>query len=47
MHAMSITEKDPRNIGYIALFIAITWYREIHPETAIRIAAVHNPPASR
>ena len=35
---MGFHEKDPRQIAYIALFVAITWYKSIDPEQALRIA---------
>lgn len=35
---MGFYEKDPRNIGYIALFVAITWYKAIPSDAALRIA---------
>lgn len=35
---MSCTEKDPRDTGYIALLIAIAWYKLIPSEAALRIA---------
>lgn len=31
-------EKDPRDIGYVALYIAIVWYTQITPEQAFRLA---------
>ena len=30
--------RDDRELGYIALIICIVWYREISPESALRIA---------
>ena len=35
---MGMTEKDPRKIAYIALLVAITWYKLIDSEQALRIA---------
>lgn len=35
---MSYIEKDPRDTGYAALYLAIKWYRLIEPEAALRIA---------
>jgi hypothetical protein len=35
---MSLVEKDPRDIGYLALYCAIKWYKYIDPEAALRIA---------
>jgi len=35
---MGMTEKDPRQIAYIALLVAITWYKLIDSEQALRIA---------
>jgi hypothetical protein len=35
---MGMYERDPRNIGYIALFVALTWYKQIPSEAAWRIA---------
>jgi predicted DNA binding CopG/RHH family protein len=35
---MSIHENDPRNIAYAALCIAITWYKFIPSDAALRIA---------
>lgn len=35
---MGLLENDPRDTGYIALFTAITFYTEITPEQARRIA---------
>lgn len=35
---MSITEKDPRDIAYVALYIAQQWYKQLEPEAAIRLA---------
>lgn len=35
---MSYIEDDPRDMGYVALYIAVKWYQDITPETAIRIA---------
>ena len=31
-------EKDPRDIGYVALYIAIAWYTQITPEQSISLA---------
>jgi hypothetical protein len=36
---MGVNERDPRDIGFIALFRAITWYCDITPEAALRIVA--------
>jgi hypothetical protein len=35
---MGLIEKDPRDIAFIALHIAIKWYQEISADTALRIA---------
>lgn len=35
---MALHEKDPRDTAYIALLIAIKWYKKIDPEAAWRIA---------
>ena len=35
---MGFIENDPRDTGYIALFTAITFYKELSPEQAFRIA---------
>jgi hypothetical protein len=35
---MGLIENDPRNTAYIALLIAIKWYKYIEPEAAWRIA---------
>lgn len=35
---MGLMEKDPRDMGYVALYIAIKWYTEITSDSAIRIA---------
>jgi len=35
---MHTYERDPRDIGYIALYIAATWYEELNPDKARRIA---------
>lgn len=35
---MGMIESDPRDTGYIALYIAIKWYCEISSETALLIA---------
>ena len=35
---MGMVERDPRDMRYVALYIAIKWYQEITPEAAIRIA---------
>lgn len=35
---MGVTEKDPRDTSYIALYIAIKWYCDISSECALRIA---------
>ena len=35
---MGLIENDPRDTGYIALYIAIKWYQDISSEAAIRIA---------
>jgi len=35
---MGIIERDPRDVNYIALLVAIKWYEEISSEIAIRIA---------
>ena len=32
-----ILEKDPRDINYAALYLAIVWYKQITPEEAFRI----------
>jgi hypothetical protein len=35
---MGMHERDPRQIAYVALFIAIRWHRQLEPEQAWRIA---------
>lgn len=35
---MGLTEKDPRDISYIALYVAINWYCYIPSDVALRIA---------
>ncbi len=40
---MGLIENDPRNTGYTALFLAITWYREIDAEQAWRLATLKSP----
>ena len=35
---MSFYESDPRDKGYVALYIAIVWHKPITSETALRIA---------
>jgi hypothetical protein len=35
---MGLLENDPRDTGYIALYIAIKWYQDISSDAAIRIA---------
>lgn len=35
---MGLIENDPRDTGYIALYIAIKWYMEITSDAALRIA---------
>lgn len=34
---INIIERDPRDIAYAALYIAIIWYKQLTPEEAYRI----------
>jgi hypothetical protein len=46
---VSLIEKDPRDIGYVALTIAIMWYEELSAEVAINLAQgkTHRKPGQR
>ncbi|MEN6312773.1 MAG: hypothetical protein ABFD25_00840 [Clostridiaceae bacterium] len=35
---MGLVEKDPREISYVALYVAIKWYTELSSDAALRIA---------
>lgn len=34
---MNLIENDPRDIAYVALFLALVWYKDLTPEQALRL----------